>query len=173
MSDIDEIEAMKAMATALEPLDAPARQRALQWAVSRYGAGRAPGAADGSTVEATLSGDSEKRSSSYDSFADLFEAADPSTDRERALVASYWAQVCEDQASFPAQTLNTQLKDLGHGVGNITEALTSLKNERPALVLQLKKSGISRQARKTYKLTTEGIRRVEAMLRAAAANNEE
>ena len=99
--------------------------------------------------------------------------SNPSTDRERTLVASYWAQVCENQTSFAAQTLNAQLKDLGHGVGNITEALSALKIERPSLVLQLKKSGTSRQARKTYKLTIEGVRRVQNMLRAEAANGEE
>ena len=87
-------------------------------------------------------------------------------------MASYWAQVCENQSSFAAQTLNTQLKDLGYGVGNITEAFTALKSERPALVLQLKKSGTSRQARKTYKLTQEGVRRVQTMLRGVAANSE-
>ena len=56
------------------------------------------------------------------------------------------------------------MKDLGHGVGNITDALTALKEERPALILQLKKSGTSKQARKTYKLTQEGIRRVQGMM---------
>ena len=173
MSDLDEIEAMKTMAAALEPLDEAARQRALQWVVSRFRTGRAPVDADsGGSIETGGTGESDKRSS-FDSFAELFEAANPAIDREKALVAAYWAQVCEDQASFAAQTLNTELKHLGHRLGNITEALSALKSERPALVLQLKKSGTSQQARKTYKLTTEGVRRVQTMLRGAAANSEE
>jgi hypothetical protein len=173
MPDLDELEAMKTMAAALEPLDEAARQRALQWAVSRYRAGRTPVADPMQVTESPANGQSENNPSDFKSFADLFEAAGPTTEREKALVASYWAQVCETQESFAAQTLNTQLKDLGHRVGNITEALTALKTERPALILQLKKSGTSRQARKTYKLTTEGVRRIQTMLRGAAANRQE
>jgi hypothetical protein len=92
------------------------------------------------------------------------DAADPKTDRARALVAGYWQQVCEGQPSFAAQSLNTNLKNLGYRLSNITVSLEGLKSDRPALVLQLKKDGTSRQARKTYKLTHEGIRRVETMI---------
>jgi hypothetical protein len=98
------------------------------------------------------------------SFAELFDAADPKTDKDRALAAAYWAQICQSQTTFPAQTLNASLKDLGHGLSNITVALDGLKDEKPALILQLKKSGTSKQARKTYKLTVEGAKRVRQML---------
>ena len=100
----------------------------------------------------------------FEAFAELFEATNPSTEREKGLVAAYWAQICQAQPSFGSQALNDALKDLGHGVGNITDALSALKDERPALLLQLKKSGTSKQARKTYKLTQEGIRRVQSMI---------
>jgi hypothetical protein len=168
MADLDEIEAMKKLAAALEPLDDAARARALQWAVSRYRTGRLPVVINtGAYPDMTGDGDSGAQLSPFETFAHLFEAANPKTESEKALIASYWAQVCENQASFAAQTLNTQLKDLGHRVGNITEALSALKADKPALILQLKKSGTSRQARKTYKLTQEGIRRVKTMLREA------
>lgn len=106
-------------------------------------------------------------SAGYGTFAELFDAAGPTMEKDKALVAAYWMQVCENAPSFPAQPLNDLLKDLGHRIGNITEALTALKNERPALILQLKKSGSSRQARKIYKLTQEGARRVAAMTNGA------
>ncbi|MGC2224568.1 MAG: hypothetical protein WA624_20550 [Methylocella sp.] len=166
MSELDEIKAMQKLAEALEPLDEPARQRALQWAISRYRAARASSLTDlPNHANAESSGESSGQSA-FATFADLFEATSPKTESEKALVAGYWAQVCENQTSFAAQILNSMLKDLGHGVGNITEALTALKSDKPASVLQLKKSGTSRQARKTYKLSQEGIRRVQAMLRA-------
>jgi len=165
MSGDGEIEAMMKIAAALESLDDAARQRALQWAFSRYrgarqlevvtpAAGRPHEPATDSLVGAA-----------YETFADLFEAARPDTEREKALVAAYWVQSCQGNTSFVSQALNAELKDLGHGVGNITEALTQLKDERPALILQLKKSGTSKQARKTYKLTLEGMKRVQAMAR--------
>src|SRR5882672_1636023 len=157
MTEDDEINAMKQIAAVLGPLDEPARGRVLQWATSRFRT-KASAAAAASAAE-----NSRGEAQRFEAFAELFAAADPSTEREKALVAAYWEQVCQGQTSFASQTLNDRLKDLGHGVGNITDALSALKDERPALVLQLKKSGTAKQARKTYKLTIEGIRRVQAM----------
>jgi len=167
MSEHDELEAMKKIADALEPLDEAARQRALHWANSRFRATRT-GNADGGSTSAQQFGTTNEPSENtvrFESFAELFEAANPNTEKEKALIASYWEQVCQNLPSFASQSLNAGLKDLGHGIGNITEALTALKNDRPALILQLKKSGTSRQARKTYKLTQEGMRKVQTMIR--------
>ena len=102
---------------------------------------------------------------SYGSFAELHDAAQPKTNPEKALVAGYWLQVCEGAGSFDSQSANTLLKHLGEGMPNITSALDSLKSQKPALALQLKKSGKTRQARKTFKITTAGMKQVEAMIR--------
>jgi hypothetical protein len=166
MSEFDELDAMKKIAAALDPLDDAARARALQWALSRFRNSKGVTALEPALGGATIENEAPT-SGGYDSFAELFDAANPVTERDKALVAAYWSQVCEGVSAFPAQILNTLLKDLGHGIGNITEALTALKNEKPALVLQLKKGGTSRQARKTYKLTAEGAKRVVSMTKAA------
>ena len=63
--------------------------------------------------------------------------------------------------------MNKKLKDLGYRVSNITTAFNGLINRRPQLVIQTKKSGTSKQARKLYRLTTEGQRAVERMLQRA------
>lgn len=158
-----EIAAMGAVARALEPLDEVVRQRVISWAASRFGASLpTPNRSSGTERHSAPAGDSARLE--FESFAELFEAADPGTDKDRALVAAYWAQICQSQATFPAQILNASLKDLGHGLSNVTVALDALKDEKPALILQLKKSGTSRQARKTYKLTVEGAKRVRQML---------
>jgi len=167
MSAENEIKAMGAVSAALEALDSDARARVLFWAMSHYGISRPPapqnwsagGKAGLEAAEAAAS------TSKYETFADLFDAGHPATEKDKALMAAYWVQVVEGSGSFQSQSLNDLLKDLGHGIGNITEALNQLKDERPALVLQLKKSGNSRQARKTYKLTIEGSKRVDAMIR--------
>jgi hypothetical protein len=44
-------------------------------------------------------------------------------------------------------------------------ALNSLIAKKPQLVIQTRKSGSSQQARKKYKLTNEGLNKVERMLR--------
>jgi DNA-binding PadR family transcriptional regulator len=63
-----------------------------------------------------------------------------------------------------AQRVNTELKQLGHGVSNITRAFDALKSQKPALIMQTRKEGTSKQARKKYKVTTEGKKAVERML---------
>jgi hypothetical protein len=163
-----EIQAMGTITTALAPLEQNARDRVLSWAAMRFGS---------SSIAALTANPSRSSGNdeiandpqAFDGFAELFAAAEPKTDKERALVAAYWIQNCENQPNFASQTLNTILKDLGHGVGHITDALEALKDEKPALILQLKKSGTTKQARKTYKLTHEGTKRVLQMTRKEAA----
>jgi hypothetical protein len=60
------------------------------------------------------------------------------------------------EQDFEAQRVNTLLKHLGLGVGNITRSLESLKSRKPQHVVQLRKSGTARQARKRYKVTAAG-----------------
>lgn len=165
MSAEDEIRVMGTVSAALASLESEGRARVLLWAMSHYGVGASSSKAPWAVAKVGTEVVGLAQASAYETFADLFDAAQPATEKDKALVASYWAQVCENAGSFQAQALNDLLKDLGHGIGNITEALNALKDDRPALILQLKKSGTSRQARKTYKLTLEGSKRVETMTR--------
>lgn len=168
----DEFEAMKKIEETLSALDEGQRTRTLQWVWSRFADGTSFSKSGFTKATGSASASTQTAQGQFETFAELFDAAQPGVERDKALVAAYWVQVCRGEQSFPSQTLNSELKDLGHGIGNITEALTQLKDERPALVLQLKKSGLSKQARKTYKLTQEGIKRVDTMIRASIDNNE-
>jgi hypothetical protein len=172
MTEIDEIDAIKQMSELMEQLDEDSRARSLNWLISKYGSARLRTAQSPSGPHLNgVDGVHSDSPASYSSFAELFDAAQPNGERDKALVAAYWEQICMNAESFPSQTLNDQLKDLGHGVSNITDALTRLKSDRPSLILQLKKSGTSKQSRKTYKLTQEGIRRVNAMIAASSEQN--
>jgi hypothetical protein len=164
MSDDQELLAMTAIARALEPLDGTARGRALGWAAAKFGilASTTP-----SRAEQPMA--SQKNTQEFADLAELFAAADAQTEKEKALVAAYWFQFCQNQTSFGSQILNAGLKDLGHGIANITRALEELKNEKPALILQLQKSGSAKQARKTYRLTQEGAKRIQQMLKGDGA----
>ena len=101
----------------------------------------------------------------FEHFAELYNAAGPKDKEETLLVAGYWHQEVEGQPSFQAQELNQNLKNLGHQVSHISEALAASIEKRPAPILQLRKSGSSQQARKTYKLSAVGVETVERMLR--------
>lgn len=166
-----EVAAMGAVAEALKGLDSDAVGRVLQWAAGSYGttmiAAKTPKVPFGGKKQDE--GDAESGADEFDAFADLYAVAQPKVDSDRALVAGYWYQFKEGQDDFASQTINTALKNLGHGVSNITKALETLKAQSPALVMQVRKSGSSQQARKKYKLTAAGKKAVELLVGQAQA----
>ncbi|WP_375550305.1 hypothetical protein [Rhodophyticola porphyridii] len=111
--------------------------------------------------------DEEIEEAEFSEFAELYAAARPNSNAEKALVAGYWLQICEGADSITAQGLNAELNHLGHKLTHVTDAMSQLISEKPQLVLQLRKSGKTKQARKTYKLSAEGIKRVRGMTGAA------
>jgi hypothetical protein len=166
MSEDKEISAMSAIAKALDGFseeDADVRERILQWACARY------------RVKVTIASQKQTERNSNDAkpdspsdagfttFADLYHAANPKSDPDRALVAGYWLGQGAARSEFTGMDTNRQLKNLGHPVGNIAVALRSLIDKRPALVMQTAKSGSSRQARKKYKLTDAGVKAIAEM----------
>jgi hypothetical protein len=179
-----EIEAMSAVAGALAQLDEDATGRVLRWAAERYGVGLAVarrgrasdmGLQDEETDleppdQETEVSDQEisAEAPEFEHFAELYDAAGPTTDVDRVLVAGYWQQAIRGMPSFQALELHKELKNLGHTIGNVTDALTNNKERKPARILQLRKSGSTRQARKTYKLTHEGLVYVQGMIAASA-----
>ena len=88
------------------------------------------------------------------------------------MVAAYHFLKHDGLEEVDSFRLNAALTHLGHRVGNITRALTSLIEEKPALVVQTRKEGKTKQARKKYKLTFEGVRKVERMLTGETAQKE-
>ena len=151
--------AMRVAYDALEPLEQGARERVFSYVGQRLGLVLQQSPA----VEvADISDPAKGRGRRGDAFefaelGELFDAFDPKTDVEKALVAAFWCVEIEGEESFDSQRLNSMLKNLGHGVANITRALGGLSGQKPALVIQTRKSGTSRQARKTYKITRSGV----------------
>jgi hypothetical protein len=161
-----EIEAMKVIASQLSALDDVTARRVLRWALERF-AGKQPSTASpvsASPLRPQEQLDEGEMKTRFQSLADFYAACAPSQENDKALVAGYWVQVVEGAGEFDALNINRQLKNLGHGIANITSAFDSLQARRPQFVIQTRKSGTSRQARKQYKLTVEGIRTVERMI---------
>lgn len=167
-SALNEIVAMKAVAEALATLDEGGVRRVLRWAHDAFAPKTAAStepagteaAAPASNARANAGRDGMKQ---HETLADFYSAADPQQDSDRALVVGYWVQVIEGEGDFDSFAVNKRLKDLGYGVGNITSAFNGLISRRPQLVIQTKKSGTSKQARKLYRLTSEGQKTVERM----------
>ena len=109
---------------------------------------------------------------SFTSSGDLFETANPAGEFGKAVVMGYWFQIVKGGDSFTGQQVNNELKQLGLPVKNITDAFNTAKERTPALVMQVQKSGSSRQARKLYRLTQAGIKWVDGLLKEANVHND-
>ena len=163
-----EFAAIQTVFAALTPLEPDSRQRVVEYVTSRldistvHTARTDSGQGKDGGHEGDLEPDNQSNpQDTFESFAELFDAAQPHDNPHKALVAGYWIQVCGGADSFSSFLINKALKDLGHGLSNSTAAITRLKAKKPALVVQLAKRGTSKQARKTYKVTVAGIRDVE------------
>ena len=166
MSDaVAELEAMKKVAEALEGLESEARSRVLTWAAGHYAVGQVKQRSEGFLGRDRSSDLGKNEDQFFETIGDLFAAAQPGSDAEKALVAGYWLQVVQGSSGFGTQEINRELKHLGYGIGNITRAFEILKKTRPQQGIQLRKAGATKQARKTVKLTDAGIRVVETMAR--------
>jgi hypothetical protein len=168
---VAEVKAMGKLTEAVADLDEEAVGRVIRWAAERYnvtlgggGARRKPGSPAGTGDAGDTGENGNGVTQKFGELADLYAATSPETDADKTLVAGYWFQFGEGRADFGAQELNSALKNLGHPIRNITSAFDTLKARKPAPVMQLKKSGTTKQARKTYKLTVAGKNAVELMI---------
>ena len=95
----------------------------------------------------------------------LVEQWRPETMAERALLGAYVLARGRADRTVTSQAINAELKRNGLPVPNITRAIESNLRTRPPLMVQKKKMGTTRQARKQYALTQEGVDFVDAKLR--------
>lgn len=174
-----EIQAMAGIAKAFDGIkdDKEAVKRVLHWTLGRYGdddfaklafRGAAKGRGDaggaGGSGTGSSAGAGAKDTGEFTEVAELFDAAQPKTDWQKAVVVGHWIMTGEARSDFTGQDVNTHLKHLGHGVTNITDALSKAMKKKPALIIQTAKAGTSKQARKKYKVTRAGIIAIEKMI---------
>lgn len=165
-----EIEAMSAVASALTDLSPEERHCVLRWACDRYEVGienrlqrsvrRDADPESGEVNDEKVAAEAPR----FEHLAELFAAAQPDSDADKALVAGYFLQTIKSQEKWKAADAQKELKDMGHALSNIAKSLTVNINKRPQRVIQLQKAGSSQQARKTYKVTHEGVVYVQGML---------
>lgn len=154
-----ELTAMQSVLAALEPLESAEQVRVLRWAWERFG--------DETGTLALESRPLQEANGTPAQFPDvgkLIEAAGASNGPERALCVAYFIQEVSGRPGFSGQEVNSELRNLGHPLANVTKTLGDLRAQKPSLVMQVSKSGRARQARKTYRLTGAGIDRVHALL---------
>lgn len=94
----------------------------------------------------------------------------PETMAERALMGAYTLSRGKADKTVTSQSINAELKRAGIPVPNITRAIESNLRAKPPLMVQKKKMGTTRQARKQYAITPEGVEFVESRLQGAGGD---
>ncbi len=176
--DFRDIEAVQSILKTLGDFEQTEQDRILRWVAEKLqlkGLSANPahppfapasGSSNGSPI-ATADG-----LQGFSTVGDLVAAVHAKTAAERALVVATFLQYRNGKTALTGFEVNSELKHLGHAVGNITDTLESLKTAKPALLIQVRKSGTTRQARKQYKVTDAGYRRVMQLLEQGAPNEE-
>jgi hypothetical protein len=141
---------------ALKDLDEHAKQRVLDWARDKFSLKGANTKGGGADVM------------SFESVADIFAKANHKSDPEKVLIVGAYLQGKNPTGELTGRQINKELKNLGHGVGNITNAITLLIQRRPSLMIQTRKEGKSKQAQKKYKVTTEGLTAAKKLINPAS-----
>lgn len=169
-----EVEAMGTVSTVFADLQEEARRRVILWAADRYSitlnaapSKRAASENGGGEVISNedQSGDIDHDTARvWDDFAALYHASGAATQPQGMLVAAYWVGVIQKKKDFTSLNLNKLLKNLGHGASDVSKIMGKLCTAKPALILQVRKSGKTKQARKLYRLTQEGENTVERMI---------
>ena len=163
-----EIAAMASIEQALSGLTEDERARVLTWAVARFDAGISTTKNQSSprvvNEDVSETDQAAPNPSVINSLAEFYDAAAPSTDYDKVLVVGYWHQHREGHTDLDSQAINSELKHLGHGITNITRALDWHKSQKPALMLQKRKEGSTKQARKKFAVTNEGKKYVEKLI---------
>jgi hypothetical protein len=158
-----ELGAMKAISEALEGLPPASINRVLRWAADAHMMKTQAVAMP--LPSAPTSAAPAVRPEQFADIPALFEAAQPSREWESVLAMGYWFQVVKGHPDIESYTMNQELKHLGHNISNITRVLDDMMARKPALVVQTKKGGDSKQARKKFRLTFAGLKTVEELVR--------
>lgn len=97
-------------------------------------------------------------------FSRLVEAWRPEKRSDWALLSAYSLIKSGAGPDLTGQAINSILKNHGIKIAAVNKAINQNIQADPALMIQVKKSGSSRQGRKLYRVTTLGMRTVESKL---------
>jgi hypothetical protein len=159
---LSDLKALETILKTLEPLSEDERERVLRWASEKLGISQTvPGQTRGGPQKKAAAIDAafEKHPGGFQDVGEFLAAASPASDADRVLcVAAYLQDISGwADATLSGKQINDELKNLGHGVKNITDSINTLKARKPQHMIQTKKSGKSKQAWKEYRVTRAGV----------------
>lgn len=157
-----DLKALETVLKTLQPLSEAERERVLRWASEKLGiqltASRHVGSG-GMKKAAAIDVAFEKHPDGFENVSEFLAAASAASDVDRVLcVAAYLQDFSDSQdVTLSGKQINDELKNLGHGVKNITDSINTLKARKPQHMIQVKKSGKAKQAWKEYRVTRAGV----------------
>lgn len=153
-----ELKAMNEIYNALKDLESEERQRVIGWVVGKFSITNPIK----NSIKDRQEADDVKLAavndfSSFKSIADIFTNAKVKRAADKVLIVGAYLQQKQDGGELTGREINKELHHLGHRIGNITNAISTLINEKPQLMIQIRKEGKTKQAQKKYKVTAEGF----------------
>lgn len=100
----------------------------------------------------------------FKSVAHLLDCINAKNSASKVLIVAVFLQEKMQLESLTGRDINKELKQLGIGISNITQAIGSLVDRRPPLVKILSKGGTSQQSRKKYLVMPEGVEAVRVAI---------
>jgi hypothetical protein len=163
-----ELEAMSAAYAAVKELEPDSKRRVVVWLFEKCGVSasaiKAPTSPPHGSKEEQGRNSQDDAISSFSDLATCFGAAGPKTEAEKALIAAAYLQEKGGKDALTGFEVNRELTHMGHALSNVTVAMTTLISQKPQLVAQLRKEGKTKQAKKKYRVTGEGLKKVQAMI---------
>ncbi len=100
----------------------------------------------------------------YKSMADLLEVSTANKVVDRILVAAAYIQGKKNVEELTSFEINSQLKKAGHGIPNISIGINRLLEKVPQLMAVTKRDGNTKQSRRKFKVTEDGLKKAKSFL---------
>lgn len=170
MSDLSEVkELLDEINRAISSYDPVLKERARDILIERaFGApSSAPASAPGPRPRGRPRKEGGDEQGDSVDLGSLLARWNPSTMSDKALLGAYYLSRVRGEETVTSQAINSELKRNGLAISNITRAIeANMRPDRP-LMVQEKKMGSTKQARKQYRITPAGIDAVERRLQNA------
>ena len=99
------------------------------------------------------------------SVSGLFDRVRSKTDVARVLLVAAYLQEKGNGVELGSRQINKELKNIGRGIKNITQAINSLLKKDPQLLKLTRKTTSSQQGKKKYLVTPLGMEKVKESLK--------
>lgn len=168
-----ELEALNKINEAIRELPEDAKVRVIAWLINKYSihSGHSPVLTPKVLTNVDTHNEQENiiepdvmSITSYATAADLLAKCNPNKENEKILIVSAFLQAKNPTKDLTGYEVNHTLKNIGHKVNDFSHNIDSLMKRKPQLMIQTKKSGNTRQAKRNYRVTDEGMKEIERLV---------